>query len=277
MSFLPNNYTEPTNPILNFPDFMTHSNYIECLKNLSEQIIFNCNYPKNKLSSCKLLQTKIKLINLTFENIIEEYKKIRSFQEYAIICSSWIPVKSYYLIFNLLLVLGYMLSGDERYFRKGHKKVFAEFKRQLELKNSSFDKPIFNCCVNANRILSWQIPKSENLKKINVDRRKRIKQIIKILYRYAKEDYKNKNNIKRLSGKKLIDFNNCTSIGLFDFFYWYRIKANYRDMEFIDEGVPIIDFFNFYKNYFLLTINFSYAFKKQINIIAVNRLGTKII
>ncbi len=277
MIFLPESYNKLFNSILNYPEFLTHSNYVKCLKNLSEKVVFDCEYSVDKLKFGKSLRIKIKLINLTHGNIIEEYKKISSFREYSVICSSWIPVKSYYLIFNLLLVLNYLLTNDEICLKKRHWELLADFKKLLKSKKAKFNKVFFNFCIGANKILSWQIPKSENLKRVNIDRIKRVKQILKILYRYSKEDYKSRKNIKRLSGKKLIDFNNNSSISLFDFFYWYRIKANYRDMEFIDEGVPVEDFFIFYKNYFLLTINFYSALMGQINKMAVDKIGSKIL
>lgn len=277
MSFLPEGESEPDNPILNFPDFITHSNYLQCLEKFSKKITLECKYSCDKIMQARALPNKIKLIHLTHDNLAEEFRIIHSFHEYSVICSSWIPVKSYYLIFNCLLVFGYLMYGDESYFTKGHKEVLNDFKKSLTQKKVSFSNPIFNVCINGNQIERWHIPKSENLRGLGANQTTRLRQIIKKLYLYSREDYKKIRGIKKLSGKRLTDFKNGQSVCLFDFFYWYRIKANYRDMEFINEGVPVADFFFFYRNYFEVTMNFYSAFSQKINQIATDKLGRQIL
>ncbi|MDD3628051.1 MAG: hypothetical protein PHV06_12125, partial [bacterium] len=113
------------------------------------------------------------------------------------------------------------MSGDERYFRKNHGDVSKDFKRMLISKEVVFSENVFNKCVGGNVIESWKIPKSENLKKRNPNLNLRLKQIIRMIYFYVKDDYKKTREIKTLSRKKLIDFRNGVSVCLFDFFYWY--------------------------------------------------------
>lgn len=66
-------------------------------------------------------------------------------------------------------------------------------------------------------------------------------------------------------------------ISLFEFFYWYRIKTNYRDLAFLDQELYEEDIVKFYENYYLLTINFYNAFKKLINNLSKKRFGRDII
>ncbi len=62
-----------------------------------------------------------------------------------------------------------------------------------------------------------------------------------------------------------------------EFFYWYRIKSNYRDLEFLDKDIDDKQFRNFYKNYFELTISFYEALKKLINVLSKIRLDKEIL
>ena len=73
---------------------------------------------------------------------------------------------------------------------------------------------------------------------MNVPDEDRYKQIMRKLHDYAKEEFKRTRNIKRLTGGKKQAFDS-KAICLADFFYWYRIKSNYRDLQFIaSEDIP---------------------------------------
>jgi len=64
---------------------------------------------------------------------------------------------------------------------------------------------------------------------------------------------------------------------MYEFFYWYRIKSNYRDLEFLDKDIDDGQFKDFYKNYFKLTISFYEALKKMINNLSKMRLSKEIL
>lgn len=140
-----------------------------------------------------------------------------------------------------------------------------------------FEPQEFNNTHSISEIDGWYIPRSENIKTVNVDPQIRYKQVIKKLSEYQKEEYKRQNKLNRLSGKELQKFKTTSSTNLCEFFYWYRIKANYRDMEFIDKGVPVGEFKEFYEDYFHLTLNFYGCLKTCINDIAKIRFGREII
>lgn len=278
MTFLPDGYIEVQNPVLSHPEFMTHSNYLSCMKELSDGIKISTSLnTEGQLGEPRAVRKKVKLIELTLKNLEEEKNTIDQLHDYSMICVSWIPVKSYYLIFNLLLLLEYLLLDDENWLAAQHKEIRNKFRSQLLAGQLSFSDPSMNQCFPANDILCWQIPKSENLRRSSVNKEIRIKQIVKKIYEYNKEDFKRIRKIKRLSGSKLANFNNSCSICLFDFFYWYRIKANYRDMEFVDSGVPLEEFYRFYSDYYVLTINTFNAFKALINELSEKKIGRKIL
>jgi len=267
-----------TNPVYNHPEFVTHSNYVHAMKEMSDNISLTItNITANNLQEPVILRKKLNLIKLTLDNIIEEKRNIDILHDYSLICVSWIPVKSYYLLFNLLIILEFFINDSPDWFDSRHIELCNKFRNQLHDGTISFNNPELNLCFTANTILSWQIPRSENLRGGSHNPEIRKQQIIKKIYEYKKEDYKRNNKIKKLGGKKLVDFKNRTQICLFDFFYWYRIKANYRDMEFIDNGVPIEEFYQFYTDYFNLTINYYQALKTLLNQLSVQKLRRSII
>lgn len=255
------------------PDFVTHANYLNFMSENTKELQLMCRLNINKrIILNKRANQKIKLIELTLENLTEEKRNIDKFPDYSIVCVSWVSVKSYYLIFNLLILIEYLITSDNRYFTITHTGLHDNFKNLLNTKQVIFNKDIFNNIYVAKDVGEWKIPPWENVKRIGVDSELRYKQIMKILVRYSRDEFKRINKINRLSGNKLVQFQN-TTISIFEFFYWYRIKANYRDMEFVDKGVEVSDFVDFYNDYFNLSMNFYSAMKKCINNLAVKRIG----
>jgi len=96
------------------PDFMTHLNYVVCMNDISGGLNAGCKLNiKNKIKKeGKILQKKLNLIKLIKRNLNEEYKTVKQDQAFAEVCVPWIAVKAYYLIFNLLLILDYLVSGQ---------------------------------------------------------------------------------------------------------------------------------------------------------------------
>ena len=131
-----------------------------------------------------MLNKKINLIKLTLKSINGEYKTIQSNPDYAEVCVSWISVKAYYLIFNLLLILDYLLTGQESSFNATHKKMFARFKEHLERNELYFNKNIFNSNFQCSKIMDLSVTPGTNLKIVGVDVKERAIQILKKLTNY---------------------------------------------------------------------------------------------
>ena len=102
-------------------------------------------------------------------------------------------------------------------------------------------------------------------------------QIIKKLAIYSLEEFKRSKNIRSFQSrenKKLRNnFLDSKQISICEFFYWYRIKANYRDLEYLNKDISDDKFKSFYCSYYELTRNFYKAFRELINSIAKIRLG----
>jgi len=262
----------------NPPDFITHLNYVYCFNELSKNLKLDCRVDiKNKIKESKYLIKKIHLIELLRKNLQEEHKLILGTTSFAEICVPWITVKSYYLIFNLLLVLEYLITSDEHSFSSSHEGILKKLKMRIKNTNLVFNKSELNKNYKGRSVLNWKAKPHANIKIINPNNRERFFQIIKILMRYRAEEFKRKKDIKTLNCKEGKDFLDKSSINICEFFYWYRIKSNYRDLEFLDKKIDDDQFLDFYQNYFNLTENFRKAYTILINDLSVKRLGKEIL
>jgi hypothetical protein len=96
---------------------------------------------------------------------------------------------------------------------------------------------------------------------------------MKKLKEYAKEEFKRRKGLQRLSGAAAQTFNQ-QEICLMDFFYWYRIKSNYRDLEFIaGETSSTADLFDFYRMYNETALSVAGAYAEVINDLYQRRTG----
>jgi hypothetical protein len=116
---------------------------------------------------------------------------------------------------------------------------------------------------------------------LDFDLKERIVQILKKLVCYKLEELQRDEKIKNFRTKKAKEgkkkFLNENTVNIFEFFYWYRIKANYRDLEFLNKDIGSDKFKEFYKNYYELTLTYLNAFKQLINQLAMVRLGRSIL
>ena len=240
-------------------DFRTHLNYVSCLNMLSKGLKVKCNLKiKRKIPRTKILEKKIGLIKLTLKSLEGEYKIIQKNPDYAELCVSWVSVKSYYLLFNLFLIIEFLVSGNESCFDLSHRKLLDNIKKLIGDGVLVFNKDFFNKIYPVKKVLGYKFKSGANLKIINVDYEKRFHQILKKLVRYKLEEFQRQEKIKdfkkKRNRKKKDEFLSCSTINILEFFYWYRIKANYRDLEFLGKKVSENDFKDFYLNYFNLTL-----------------------
>jgi hypothetical protein len=264
------------------PDFKTHLNYVTQMKEISEGLEIKLNFQidsKFKFPKSVLLK-KINLIRLIKESLNEEYKKSIKDKDFAKVCSMWIPVKSYYLIFNLLLVLCTLINNDENNLNYPHSKAISNFRDIIKNKNILFNKECFNRVCTCLEAINFKSKSGDTLRE-TIDEQLRINGILKKLCKYKFEDFCRfgglKNFRKKANRNKKDSFFINSEISLFEFFYWYRIKTNYRDLDFLDQEVDSNEIVQFYENYYTLTINFYNSLKNLINDISQKRLGEKII
>ena len=260
------------------PDFKTHLNYVLSMKEFSDglKLKLNSNIHYQAKFKKASLSKKLNFIKMIKENLDDEHKKSMEETEFAKICSMWIPVKSYYLIFNQLLVLCSIFNNNEENINYSHTKSIVNFMKMIKEGKISFNKDNFNIVCPFIEAISFKTKRGDNFKK-DLEEELRIKGILKKLCSYKFESYRRDEKIKEFrtkkdKEKKKLFFEN-NEISLFEFFYWYRIKTNYRDLSFLDQEVYSGEIAQFYENYYLLTMNFYIALKDLINDISKKRLG----
>lgn len=264
------------------PSFITHLNYIKCFKKISNNLNLECHrFDKSKKKINKKLLNKILLIKLIKKSLDGEFKACQENKEFAEVSSIWIPVKSYYLIFNMFLVLDYLISPENnKDFNISHNSLTFKIKELIRKSELIFNKPHLNHLYTYNEVKDVKFDKGENLKEEqNIE--KITKRLVRKLFEYKQEEFIRIKGIKNLRKKK--DRKNVSKYlsneltGIFEFFYLSRIKANYRDLDFLREDVGSLQFYNYFENYYLVTINFYVALKKLINKLSTKRFNQELI
>ena len=233
----------------------THYNYIGCLCELLRDVTLNTTVSIKK-ASIPEIDTKKNLIELTKKSLNDEYKIVRIDQDYSYASTSWLPVKSYYLIFNILLTIEYIYKIQSESFRLSHTACVKEFNRKLEVGEIIFSNDLLNQVFDRS-IFSYTIKSGANLSS-KIDLKDRYKMTMRKIAIYKSEDWKAKQgiNLRTSSGKAQYEkYLSTLKVSIFDFPYLMRIRSNYRDFAFID-NVTSADTANYFKRYFFFTLYF---------------------
>jgi len=263
-------------------NFRTHLNYVSCMKELSENLEIKLNFKIDSKSKHdkKYLKKKLRLANLIKESLDEEYKKTKKEKDFAKVCSIWISVKAYYLVFNLLLILHSLINDEKENLNYSHSKTISTFRNLLKTNKLEFNKIEFNMVLSCGNAFSFNSNPGDTLRQ-GVNNNLITKSILKKLCKYKLNNFCRYKEIKDFRKKenriKRDSFFKNSDISLFEFFYWYRIKTNYQDLSFLDQEIYENDVVKFYESYYFLTLNFYNALKVLINEISKKRFGEKII
>jgi hypothetical protein len=265
-------------PKLSPPDFITHWNYLRCLNHYAATLAIGCNLQITQpITKDAAVDKKVRLIHLTVESLHGEKAVIDTNVDFAELCVPWISVKSYYILFNQLLILEYLITANSGALSASHKQVLQNFKRHLRTGDLAFNVPEFNVLHACNTIAKLKLPSGANVRIRSADFKELHDFLLKKLVAYKLDNYKRDNKIKNFRTKgarrQKTDFLNANDVTLSEFFYWYRIKANYRDMEFVDTAIEDDQFADYYKDYYNITMTFYGCLKDLINDLSRIRFG----
>jgi len=241
--------------------FDTHFNYIRCLSTLMSGAELRYKRKCNP-SSIPSVNMKENIIKLTAKSLKDEYEIVQIDNNYSYASTSWLPVKSYYLIFNLLLTIDYLLKLQENVFQLTHSACVEEFTRKLKKGELEFSEKILNQVFDRT-IINYREQVGANLS-TNVDLNRMFKMSMRKVANYKLEEWKRKNkiNLRTHAGRVEIEnYLNKFSISIFEFPYMMRIRANYRDFAFID-GIEPIETAQYFNKYYLFTKEFTLALMK---------------
>ncbi len=251
MSFLPEGYELYNEQ----QEFDTHYNYIKSLRIVTNDSKLQINHRiLNK--AIPDVNKKKNLIDLTLKSLKDEYEIVKKDADYSYASMSWLPIKSYYLLFNILLTIEYLIKVDNSIFSMGHQKCIDEFTRKLGSKELEFDLPFLNTVFNRNIFDLKYKPGIQLSSKTNIDLM--FNMLIKKAAIYKLDTWKRGQKIKNFKSKinkdKKESYLKNFKISIFEFPYYMRIRCNYRDMAFI-ERVSKNDTKKYFEEYFGFTLN----------------------
>jgi len=173
------------------------------------------------------------------------------------------------------------MDGNESCLKQTHNENRRWLKKAISESKLIFNSHVFNKILSSSKVTARKFHAGENLKISNVEIVPRIIQVLKKMVDYQIQqlvyDKKIKNFRTNESKKIKADFLEKESVSLCEFFYWYRIKANYRDLEFLNHEIPTSSYVEYYGKYYNLTMNFYNALKDQINVLSKIRFAKEIL
>ena len=224
---------------LSNPSFKTHLNYIKHLNLLLSSNTINVhrnNCPAYRKADVDRFRN---LYKLTARSINRDIIDARTDPELASITAPWFPVKCYYALYYLEAVFIHLVDGGSDGFSKaGHTRVRTKMIQLNTLGNISFSNTGLNTIYPLARVISFPaIHSGENTRSNYWSNVNCIKSLAKKLLEYAlhNKHLSDKWNLKTKKGRQSRqDFINANQLSVIDFFYWYRIKANYKDLDYLD-------------------------------------------
>lgn len=219
--------------------FLTHLNYVKRI----EHLLNGCSVSvkPSKVGSLRRADITrfIRLYEVTRKSIKKDIELAREDTAFAVISAPWFPVKCYYALYYLESVLVHLMDGAAVGFVKGgHAGVRKKISMHIQSGALDFSVPDLN--------RSHLVEEIENIPAITGGRNTRgsywsedscTDSLLKKLSDYKLHDAKvgRKWNLRTKTGRadKAI-FAAGENVTVLDFFYWYRIKANYRDLDYVD-------------------------------------------
>lgn len=261
--------------------FTTHSNYVRCLSShVSGLAITTTLNPTRPLSPSKL-EKFYKLSEITHTSIRDEVEACFNLMEYTQVVAPWIPVKCYYRLYYLEAMMLYLLNGSEIGFSHGgHSGVRKGIKSLVNNGQLTFSNPAFSQKEKVGDAIAHTIISGSNLSPTFYQTDDCTKSLRKKIAQYAEHDFKEKERIKDYRSKgnrdKRNQFYTSHYVNMTDFFYWMRIKANYKDIDYLDftNEISANDAYTYVMRYASAQESYAYALKIFINSLKSSRMMT---
>lgn len=247
------------------PELRTHLNYVKRLALVAETLTIKLSGTNDgKLKQVYGLQKFIKLADITKKSIDSDISFCQEEKEYARICAPWLPVKCYYRIYYLESSLLYLINGDISGFKSSGahsrtgKQINAHIKSGKLIVESSERIP---GVTSVDKCLSFTIKSGENTQNSYWQNDKCIDSVMTKIAKYKLENWASTQGFNDFRTKTRrearADFLTREEISLFDYFYQMRLKANYKDVDFLsleaadsqDVYEYVINFHKFYEAY----------------------------
>lgn len=219
--------------------FITHLNYIRCLKKILSEASISVSTRGSFIKNDEEVNRFRNLFRLTKMSLATDIRLARHNPAFAIIVAPWFPVKCYYALYYLESILIHLADGSNQGFtRGGHTSVRKVIYTHITTNLINFTITDLSSVYSLASIDALPpIPSGSNTSSGFWEQPQCISSLLKKLkeYKVHNQMLSQKWNLHRKKDREEKNrFIAREKISLLDFFYWYRIKANYRDLDYID-------------------------------------------
>ncbi|MES2630395.1 MAG: hypothetical protein V4611_00340 [Patescibacteria group bacterium] len=218
------------------------------------------------------------LAKLTRQSIRDEIDMCSREKEYSQVAAPWIPVKCYYRIYYLESILIYLLNGSTAGFSHGgHSGTRKSMRREINAGNIIFSNSTFSQNVLIKDARAHVVTSGANLSDSFYSTGDCVKSVRKKIGEYMELHFKEQHRITsyRTNASKALrdNFYNTSEVNLSDFFYWMRIKANYKDIDYLDfdNDITANDAFVYIREYAAAQDIYAFALEQAIEVLKVSR------
>ena len=239
--------------------FRTHHNYIRSLKrHIEGSTLSYTGVSAIVRAPVPFLNSKTNLIDLTILSLKDEAEIVSKDKDYSYASTSWLPIKTYYLLFNMMLTIEYLFAPEREResFKITHNKCAQNFTKRLACGEIKFSNLKLNEIYNRD-IFCYREQSGANLRSASGFDHTRL--ALKKIAQYKQEEWQRQKRIpdfiKPEHRRKKEEFRRGFQLSVFEFPYHMRLRANYRDFAFI-EGVSSADTARYFNDYFVFAIGF---------------------
>lgn len=257
--------------------FKTHLNYVKCIHKSLEDYRISINLRPTKPLSHPKIEKFETLSKITATSIDSELRACIDQPSYCQVVAPWIPVKCYYRLYYLESVFIYLLDSSESVFKHGGHTKVRDSLHQLFERGDLSGNVTLNRVTNIGGNLAHKLVSGANIRSGYYADPECISSVERKISEYKELSWKDSRGFKnfksRLAQQERKDFRSTQSIQLLDFFYWMRIKANYRDVDFLDFDIDISpeDALEYVKHYVWATERYASALSGAITELKVKR------
>ena len=204
---------------------------------MRSSVLFHTNIGRIRPRPIPLVDLKKNLIDLTKQSLNDEARIVRKDQDYSYASTSWLPVKTYYLLFNMMMTIDYLFTLDSASFKISHAKCSEKFTKRLSDKEIAFVQHQRLNIVYDKTVFFHREAPGANLRAAIVSDQHATQAMKKIAQYKLKEWMRLKkiSNFKHARDRReKQSFYDDFRLSIFEFPYHMRLRANYRDFAFID-------------------------------------------
>jgi hypothetical protein len=237
-------------------DYIIHLKYAHRLSTWSQGLSISSALTCHPKADLKLIEDKAHLMSLTRQSMKDELAIVMADADYSLASVLWLPSKSYYLLYHMVCVIEYIVTGDPGWIRGTHKRCLKTFSSRLRNNELVFNYGPFNRVLDKG-ILDYRSASGEILQ-TTVDDDVVHQLVMKKVANYKIDDEAlfAKINKRTKAGKKQYEaIVNKLEVSILDFFYSMRIKSSYKNFSFID-GIEADGTKRYFEQYYELTDNF---------------------